>query len=584
MKKLFYILSAVFLSLFFVRQVNAATLNLVSNQDTYKIGDTFDVNVKIDSESDSINGAQATIKFDNTLLNAVSVDKTDSIFDFWLTDPAVSAGQVSFIAASTSGFNGKSLQALKITFKVKGAGTGNFVLSDAAITVADGSGSNVLSESNNLTITLASSVGKTTPAQINRAPAFATGSPVQPAISVPLYPDPTKWNDVSANFFASWKLPQDVSGVAMILDKFPNTIPTASEGLFESKQFGALEDGIYFIHARYKNNIGWGPLEHYKIALDTTPPTKFSIVFPDGQPTDNPAPVVNYKSADSLSGIARYDIGIDNNNSVTIPDSSYTLPLQAPGKHTLKISVYDNAGNSTQSSLNYEIISIEPPVITLVNKNVFTGEGGFFISGTADSKYKVRVVLKDQSGNAIYTDLKTPDEKGNWNASLDTPVKKDTYQFEVATVDTRGAVSNVVKSELITVRDRPILVIGGMEITLTWFFIFFVLIVLGAFGLGLASIKFADNERSLDSTMAGRDIENVFNMFTKDINTILSKYTDKGLEPGSALDAKYLLEKLLSQIEKMKKYVEGDVGDISNSRHFFHSLITKVKQLLRINS
>ena len=581
MKK-FFVLSIIFLSMLFARQVDAATLNLLANQDTYKVGDSFDVNVKIDSEDASINGAQATIKFDSTLLDVTNVDKTDSIFDFWLTDPTISTGQVSFIAASTVGYDGKSLQALKITFKVKGSGTENFVLGDAAITAADGSGSNVLSTSNNLTLTLVSSIGKTTPTQITRAPVFATGSPAQPAITVPLYPDPTKWNNVSGNFFANWKLPSDVSDVAMVLDKLPGTIPTQSEGLFESKQFPSLDDGIYYIHARYKNNIGWGPIEHYKIAVDTTPPSKFSIVFPGGEPTDNPVPAITYNSADSLSGIARYEITIDKNDPIVVSESSYTLPLQIPGKHTLKITAYDNAGNATSNSVSYEIISIEPPVITLVNKNVFTGEGGFFISGTADPKYQVRILLKDQTGNAVYTETIAPDSKGNWNVSIDTPFKKQTYQFEVATTDDRGAVSTVIKSGFISVRDRPILTIGGVEITPLWFFVLFVLIVLAAFGLGWASIRFAENERGLDSTMAGRDIENVFNMFRKDISLILSKYTENGLEPTSLMEAKVLLEKLLSQLEKMKDYVQQDVGDINNQRHFSHSLLKKIKNSLHI--
>lgn len=583
MKKFLCILPIVFLSLLFARQVDAATLNLTADSDTYKIGDIFDVNLKIDSENESINGAQATIKFDGTLLEAIKADKTGSIFDFWLADPTIAAGQVNFVAAATAGYDGKSLQVLRITFKVKGAGNGNLTLGDAAITAADGSGSNVLSQSNNLSVTLGSAVGKSKPTtQIIRTPTFATGSPPQPVIFVPLYPDPAKWNSVSATFFASWKLPADVSDVTMVLDKLPDTVPVQSEGLFESKQFSPLSDGIYYLHARYKNNIGWGPTEHYRIANDTTPPSKFSIVFPNGQPTDAPTPSIVYKSADALSGIARYEISVDNNAPVVVSSSTYTLPLQIPGKHVLEISAYDNAGNATQSSANYEIISIEMPVITLVNKNVFTGEGGFFISGTADPKYQVRIMLKDQSGNTAYTDLKTPDAKGNWNASIDTPMKNQTYHFEVATVDGRGAVSTVVKSDSITVHDRPVLVLGDIEITPTWFFLLFILIVIGAFTLGYASIRFAEDERSLDSMMAGRDIENVFNLFEKDINTILAKYTDRGLEPTGAMEVKVLLEKLLSQIGKMKVYVQGEVKDISNPRRFLRFLLQRIKNLLHI--
>ena len=582
-KKSLYIFPVIFLFLF-SQHVDAATLNLTADKDTYKVGETFDVNVKIDSEGEGINGAQATIKFDSTLLEATKVDKTGSIFDFWITDPVISSGQVSFIAASTAGYDGKSLQVLKISFTAKGTGVENYALGDAAITIADGSGSNVLSQSNNLTLNLVSSIGKTTPTNITRAPTFAVGSPTLPAITVPLYPDPTKWSNVSANFFVNWKLPPDVSDVAMVLDKMPSTTPTISEGLFESKQFSSLSDGIYYIHARYKNNIGWGPVEHYKIATDTTPPSKFSIVFPNGEPTDSPAPAIIFNSSDALSGIARYEIAMDKNNPIVVSSGSYNLPHQIPGKHTLKIRAYDNAGNATEGSLGYEIISIETPVITNVNKNVFTGEGGSFVSGTVNPKFKVQVILKNQSGDTVYRDVKTPDKEGTWTAEIETPLKKSMYHFEVSSTDERGAVSTVVLSDSFKVRDRPIFVIGNLEINLPWFFALFVFVVILVFYLGFVSSRSAENERSLGSVMANRDIENVFTMFQKDIKVILSKYGDNGLEPTGAMEAKSLLEKLLSQTEKMKDYVKAGVGDINSKRRFARSIVVRIKNLLNIRN
>ena len=588
-KKSLYLLPIIFFFVLLAGRAQAATLNLTAEKDTYKVGDSFDVNVKIDSEEAGINGAQATIRFDSTLIEATAVDKTDSIFDFWLTNPTIATGQVTFIAAATDGFTGKSLQALKISFKAKGAGTVSFVLGDAAITIADGSGSNVLSKSNNLSVNLVSGVGKTIPTplskptQITRPPTLATGLPKQPIVAVSLYPDPAKWYNTSANFFASWQLPKDISDVAAVLDKSQGTVPAKSEGLFELKQFSALADGIYYLHARFKNNVGWGPVRHYKIAIDTTPPSTFSITFPNGEPGDNPIPVVSYQSGDSLSGLAHYDIGIDNNSSASVTASSFTLPPQLPGKHNLKISAYDNAGNAASQTVHFEIISIEPPTITFVSKNVFTGEGSLFSSGAANPTYKVKIALKDQFGNSVYTDTKTPDEKGTWNVNIDTPLKKQLYHLEAATEDNRGAVSNRVTSGQIAVRDRPLFTVGRIEITLTEFFALFILIVLGAFGLGRASLRFAENERNLDSTMAERDIENVFNLFEKDVSAILSKYTDKGLEPTAAVETKLLLEKLLSKLATMKDYVKQDVGDITNARHFFHALARKIKNKLHIN-
>ena len=566
MKKIIFSFSIVFIYFFFATLVNAATLNLLSEKDTYKIGDTFDVNVKIDSENDNINGAQTTIKFDNTILDVVTTDKTGSIFDWWLSDPTIASNQISFVAASTSGFTGKSLQVLKIRFKVKGAGVADLTLGDSAITSADGSGSNVLTTSNNVKITLAASVGQSKPTQINRVPIFAIGTPVKPVISVPLFPDQTKWNNTSIPFFVNWKLPEDVSDVAISLDELATTVPTQSEGQIESKEFSSLADGVYYLHARYKNNIGWGPIQHYKIMNDTTPPTRFSIFFQNGNPTDFPTPTIIFKSTDSLSGIMRHEVYIDNNSPIVVNDSTLALPLQIPGKHKIKVTIYDNAGNSTSSSNDYEIISIDTPVISFTNTKVFTGEGGFFISGTANPKYKVRVVLKDQKGNPVYTETVLPNDRGEWNLNINTAFKKQAYHFEVATVDDRGAVSTIVKSAAIKVEDQPVLSIGNLNISLSWFFILFIFIVLAAFAFGIIFWRDRQEKISRRVFIAEHDVRGLIISMKEDLEKMKS-YTkdnvDLQKDETFFLNMETVYNNLKQNVDKIQKYVINDIEEIS---------------------
>jgi len=566
MKKFVILSSILFFSLFFSAKVHAATLDLLSDKDTYKIGESFDVNLKIDSEADSVNGVQTTIKFDTTILDATATDKTNSIFDWWLTDPTISNGEISFIAASTSGFSGKSLQVLKITFKVKGAGTGDVTLSDSAITSADGSGSNVLSTSNNLKVKLAASVGQTKPTQIIRPPAFVSGSPTEPEISVPLYPDPTKWNNAFAKFFVNIiKLPGDVSEVALILDKSATTIPTQSEGLFETKEFSPISDGIYYLHARYKNNIGWGPTRHYKIMNDITPPSKFSIVFPNGEPTDQPTPAILFKSSDSLSGITRYSVRVDGNSSLASLDGTLNLPLQTPGKHALVIDAYDNAGNATSSIINYEIISIDIPIISYTNTKVFTGEGGFFISGTVNPKLSVRVELKDQNGNAVHSETARPNDKGDWSLNINIAFKKETYYFEVASVDDRGAVSTVVRSPIIKVEDKPVLSIGALNITPFWFFILSFFVVILAFILGLLFWRSKQGKVLRRIFIAERDTQGLIDKMKVDVENLRSREklnTNKKSFEANILETKEIVDSIGEGIDKMQKYAISDIEDI----------------------
>ena len=376
-KKIIGLLIALFVIMFAVPKVNAATISLITDKDTYKIGDTFDINVKIDSENQGINGAQANIKFDNTIFEVTKTDKSDSIFDFWLTNPTITVGQVNFIAAATTGFNGKSLQVVKITFKVKAAGQSDITITDAAITASDGSGSNVLSKSLNVGLTALAQSGKSSSTinQITRTAQIVSSLPVKPTLSIPLYTDSTKWYNVVSNFLVSWNLPIDVSDVSTAINKDPNFNPITSEGLFASKNFQFLSDGVWYLHVRFKNNNGWGPAVHYKIGIDTAPPAAFKIQVAEGLSTNNPTPHITYVSGDGLSGIDYYSILIDKNNPIITNDSSYTLPAQSAGKHLVRISVYDKSGNSAVNFVTVHITEI--PILTFAGISVT--QSGLFI-------------------------------------------------------------------------------------------------------------------------------------------------------------------------------------------------------------
>ena len=364
--KLFFIIPVVLVFLFPIF-VHAATLNLVTDKTSFAIGDTFSVIVRIDSQNTGINAAQATIQFPKDILNVVSVDKSNSVFSFWLADPTFSndAGTVSFIGGSTSGFTGKSLEALKINFKVTGIGTATLAFTDGAVTASDGSGTNVLSLMNSLTITAVSATGSTVitpttpvvppPTPIVR-PAVPTGKlPVSPSIEVPLYPDPNGWYNEISNFLVKWTLPNDVTDVATAVNQQPSFNPTKSEGLFNNKTFPALSDGIWYLHIRFKNDVGWGPTVHYRIAIDTAPPLQFQITADGGLDTANVAPTINYGTNDQAGPINVYSIFIDNVLATSTQETSFTLPAQSPGNHVIKVEAEDLAGNITTSNVTVHI-------------------------------------------------------------------------------------------------------------------------------------------------------------------------------------------------------------------------------------
>ncbi|MDD3531155.1 MAG: cohesin domain-containing protein [Candidatus Pacebacteria bacterium] len=358
----------------------AASYNLTADKETFSVGNTFTVDVKIDSTDVGVNAAQATITFPKDTVQVTSLDKSTSAFDFWLQGPSFSndAGQVTFIGGSQSGISGKALEVLRIAFKVKGTGAVSIIFSDGAVTASDGSGTNVLTAMNGLQLTSSASqtAAVIAPSQITRTAVTATGLPTKPVLTVPLYPDSSAWYADVTKFIVQWDLPREVTDVATAVNQQPTFDPTASEGLFNNKTFSPLTDGIWYLHVRFKDSVGWGPTVHYRIGIDSAPPLSFTVTSPDGLTTANVAPTIAFGTNDQPSGILDYKIMLDGTLSTTTMLAKYTLPPQQAGKHSLVVQAVDRAGNTAESRVILDISEI--PLITIAGVGIT--RTSFFIS------------------------------------------------------------------------------------------------------------------------------------------------------------------------------------------------------------
>ncbi len=333
----------IFLFIFFgsFTAAHAADFNLLPLAGTLGLNQEIEVDLRINSQGVSINAAQATIVFPSNIIQVKSISKSESVFSFWLQEPTFdnSAGTISFIGGAPNGIGGSALEALSITFVTKGVGTAAISFTDGAITAADGTGTNIISVLNGATFVVSAAVVappppepgapptekiippivRPTPVPIIRRAVQAVGLPEAPRVSISLYPDKTKWYSIVAPFTASWQLLPDISSVATALNKNPNFVPTQSEGLFDSEKFPSLEDdGVFYLHVRFRNNRGWGPTTHYKIAVDNDPPLPFTIQVQGGVVSDDPTPTLLFQTGDTLSGIDIYLIQINQEEPIII--------------------------------------------------------------------------------------------------------------------------------------------------------------------------------------------------------------------------------------------------------------------------
>lgn len=540
----------------FANTASAASLFFVPATGEFGVGSKIVVDLKIDSEGVGLNAAQATIRFPKDTITVESIDKTGSTFNFWLEEPTFSNedGVISFVGGTPYGISGASVQVVRIVFTSKGSGSAPITIADAAVTASDGSGTNILSKTNDVAFTISPTTTTTTtpivptPTQITREPAPASGLPTKPALTIPLYPAETEWHNVSNIFTVSWELPRDISGARTALNKQPNFIPDEkSEGLFDNETFNALSDGTWYIHVRFENNIGWGPVAHYRIAVDTQPPLPFEVTSSESETSDDPAPTFAFKASDALSGLGEYRLKIDNENWIIVPakdfKGSYQLPLQNPGKHHLVIQAVDRASNSIENTVDYETLPIVAPTFTFVTDTLFSEEAkGLTVKGTALPSTEILLSLK--MGDATIVSSTIPvDTNGNWEFTISDPLRNGRYVASIQNRDARGALSLVVNSTEIQVKGKYTNVI----------IVSFIILAGSLFG-GWWFYKTRRERTTLRLGVAESDAAKVFKMIEADVEKL-----NRARETPTTLDDEFAIQKMEENVKKMGGYIKEEI-------------------------
>ena len=286
----------------------------------------------------------------------------------------------------------------------------------------------------------------------------------------------------------------------------------------------------------------------------------------EGLSTDNPQPTVNFKTNDALSGLDRYDIRIDAGDGITasIDWFYYKLPIQPPGKHLIRVIAVDKAGNTKENSTEIEILPIVSPLLTSISKEIFVGEGNLLVKGIAQPGYIVKITAKRKSGEVEAESLATTDKSGNWEVIIDQPLKSGQHFIEITAQDQRGALSLPVKSDFFKVRERPLFTIAGFGITQFWFFTGLILLLLIGVAAGVLAYKLWKAQLGRKVVVAQRDVVSSFGNISKDIDKMLSRYSDKKLEDYEASEIEFLLKKTKGDVEKMQKYIVENIEEISD--------------------
>lgn len=452
----------------------SASLYLSPPSGTYTVGSTFTVRVKVNSGGDTINAAEGTLIFNPDEVSVISISKSGSIFTLWTTEPTFSnaGGDIVFGGGTPTNFTRSSGTIITINFKAKVTTSATVNFSSGSVLAADGKGTNILANMNGGVYTLTPEVvippSEEVPPEAEYIPPTIPGAPAAPVISSTTHPEGDKWYS-NKNPEFSWKVPQDVTAVKLLIGKIPTAFPTVPyTPPISEKKLEDLPDGTWYFHVQFKNQYGWGGVIHRKILIDTEAPEPFEITVDNGGDPTNPRPVLHFETTDSLSGVEYYGVKIGEGDrvpitAVDIRHNPYRMPLQAPGSHTVIVEAVDKADNSTLATAEVVIESIEKPTITEFPQTVRIGDT-LIIKGT--SLYplgQVTVFVKKEGEEAIAKDVNT-DKEGNWVFVYDRSLEKGTYQIWAQITDSRGAKSELTDKITIAAVLPTVLKVGEIAI------------------------------------------------------------------------------------------------------------------------
>lgn len=527
---------------------NAASLLFAPSSSKISVGNIVSVKIAVNSDGVAVNNADAVIRFPTDLLEVMSISKSTSIFSLWVEEPKFSniSGTIELNGGvPTPGYTGQGGEILTVVFKAKKQGTATVVFSEGSVRANDGFGTDVLSSKQPASILINSA------AQLE-VPAIDTSSntlPLAPLVTSSSHPQQNQWYQ-GTTATLSWTVPKDINSIQTLLSKNTSAIPTVTyDSSVSQRTVNNLTDGVLYFHIRYHNSVGWGPITHYKIQIDSTPPLKFT---PNVR-IENALSVVTLNAVDEMSGVDSYSIKIDETPAFVVKKDSlvnneYTLPTENQGEHRLTVVAYDKAGNHTESSAVFTSPVIQAPSISVIPDEIKRGDD---ITVNGESVYpNTDVLVNVQTEDGIVKTYSTKtSSKGAFSIKTEGLIKSGLSEVSAQLVfyeTVKSPVSNKVK---VRVNDSAVVRASKSTIYVLSFVVpSFILLLALLFMTYLGWHKFFGLKKRIS-----RDVQGTVNEIHKSLMTFkdeLENQLDKLEKIREDRDLNKKEEKIFKDLEK----------------------------------
>lgn len=312
---------------------------------TFTVGSTFDIQVFLNTDNQSVNALDVDIRFPADKIQLVSPKTSVSVIEVWTSQPKFnnSLGSIRLQGGIPRGINVDNALVATLTFRVKSVGNAIIRFGDESkILLNDGLGTNDLRKKGDGLYSL------TLP------------PPAGPTVVSETHPVQGQWYK-TPNLILRWAGDDKYEAYSFVLDNSPVTVPDdTSNGIQNSVVYKDLSEGQYYFHIKGLREGVWGGVTHFAVNIDTMPPAEFPIEIIPNSRTSVKDPVIKFQTTDTLSGIDHYEIGIVPLNKIETDSvssksgdqslyieavSPYVSPQMNSGRYDVIIRAIDKAGN-----------------------------------------------------------------------------------------------------------------------------------------------------------------------------------------------------------------------------------------------
>ena len=312
-----------------LQHAEASKLYLYPDSIDVIAGDSFVLEVRLDTEGESVNAVDITGNVDDGIVENVLT--ADSIIEILIHAGALDSDTFHFIGGIPGGYVGNgvigrvSITAVKPGTLAVTFGEESIILGESGKSLKDqtatrGSNINVLQPSENHILITSKS-----------------------------HPDQNKWYN-EKDLHLHWDLEEGTEYSYLVsLDPMavPDDTPDRPKGellWLGDINIGGLNEGIYYFTLK---RVGQDALARFRTMIDTTPPEWVGFEVSEGVPETNYQAFVTFLAKDKQSGINHYEVKVDNERPQNVL-APYILPS---GYLNITISAIDNAGNHIEKNI-----------------------------------------------------------------------------------------------------------------------------------------------------------------------------------------------------------------------------------------